>query len=174
MLLRKRYHRHAHAVSMLHAHLVFVTKYRRHVLSKRVFDVVRRQMRASAQKLGATITAIESDGDHVHVLVTYPPRLALSRLVQHLKGASSRAVRQKRFPDVTKKLWGKHFWSASYFVVSCGGAPLDLVKTYVETQQTRASRPKPNRAKIIHKKTSHTINHTSKIGTLNKRLTSPP
>ena len=174
MLLRKRYHRHPHAVSMLHAHLVFATKYRRRVLSKPVFDILRRQMRASAQKLGASITAIESDGDHVHVLITYPPRLALSRLVQHLKGASSRAVRQKRLPDVIKRLWGKHFWSASYCVISCGGAPLDVVKTYVETQQTRAARPKPNRAKIIHKKTNHTNTHTSHKGALNKRLTSPP
>lgn len=71
--LRKRYHRHPHAVSMLHAHLVFVTKYRRRVLSKQIFDVVRRQMRDSAHKLGGDITAIESDGDTPSFARDIPP-----------------------------------------------------------------------------------------------------
>lgn len=115
MLLRKRYHRHPHAVSLLHAQLVFATKYRRRVLSKRVFDVLRRQMRISAQKLGAAITAIESDGDHVHALLTYSPRVALARLAQHLKGASSNAIRQKYFPKSLNSFWtnisGRHLTS---------------------------------------------------------------
>ena len=138
----KRYARRAHSVAALHAHLVFVTNYRRRVLTERVFQVLRRAMRATATRLGATITSIEADGDHLHVLITTPPRLAISRLVQHLKGASSRAVRAQRIPEVTRRLWGAHFWSPSYCVVSCGGAPLEIVKTYVETQQARSTHPR--------------------------------
>ncbi len=62
------------------------------------------------------------------------PQLALSRLVNAMKGVSSRRLRQKDWPEVRRVLWGDHFWSPSYCVVSCGGAPLDIVKTYVETQ----------------------------------------
>ena len=144
--MKKTYKRHAHSVSLLHAHLVFVVKYRRSVITRQVFDILKRVMRAQAKKLGATIEAIESDGDHLHVLLIYPPKLALSKLSQHLKGASSRVVRLKKLPEVTKKLWGSHFWSPSYFVVSCGGAPLDVVRTYVETQQLKSLQPEKEKA----------------------------
>jgi len=139
----KRWARRAHSVADLHIHLVFCTKYRRRVITPRVFQALARSMRASSATLGAAITAIEADGVHLHVLLTFPPRLAIARLVQRLKGASSRAVRGLRLPEVQRALWGRHFWSPSYCVVSCGGAPLDVVKTYVENQQTRPKRPKP-------------------------------
>jgi len=85
------------------------------------------------------IAAIESDGDHLHVMIHYPPRLSLSKIAQRLQGAASHSVRKRRLPEVLKKLWGKAFWSPRYFVASCGGAPLDVVKSYVENQT------KPNR-----------------------------
>ena len=139
----KRWARRAHSVADLHIHLVFCTKYRRRAITPRVFQALARSMRTSAATLGAAITAIEADGDHLHVLLTFPPRLAIARLVQRLKGASSRAVRGLRLPEIQRALWGRHFWSPSYCVVSCGGAPLEVVKTYVETQQTRPKRAKP-------------------------------
>jgi len=71
-----------------------------------------------------------------HLLVTYPPKVALSRLVMSLKTISSMRVRAHGWPEVTRALHGDHFWSPSYAVVSCGGAPLDVVKAYVENQQS--------------------------------------
>lgn len=120
---------------MLHAHLVFVCKYRRHVITPRVFDLIRRSMRRTAGLLGLRLVAIEADGDHRHLMVEYPPQLALSEIVRKLKGTSSRLVRKAQLPEVLRRLWGNAFWSPSYFVVSCGGAPLDVVKVYVEHQQ---------------------------------------
>jgi putative transposase len=79
------------------------------------------------------------EGDHVHILLAYPPKVSLSTLAQRLKGSSSRRVRQLRFPEVTSKLWGPHFWSASYCVVSCGGAPLEVIKRYVQAQAGAAA-----------------------------------
>jgi putative transposase len=69
----------------------------------------------------------------------------LSKVVQRLKGASSRALTMKRLSEITKRLWGKAFWSPSYFVVSCGGTPLDTVKAYVsnQTNPLRKTRNKP-------------------------------
>ena len=84
---------------------------------------------------GATLEAFDGEDDHVHLLVCYPPKVALSTLVNSLKGASSRLIRKEKFPEVTCHLWGDHFWSPSYCVVSCGDAPLDIIKQYVEQQR---------------------------------------
>lgn len=71
----------------------------------------------------------------MHLLVHYPPTVALSRLVGSLKGVSARLLR-KEYPDhINRCLWGGHFWSPSYFAGSCGGAPLAVVKEYIENQK---------------------------------------
>ena len=77
--------------------------------------------------------------DHVHLLVSYPPKVALSTLVNSLKGVSSRRLRAAQLPEVLAKLWGGHFWSPSYCAISCGGAPLDVIARYI--QQQRGSSP---------------------------------
>jgi putative transposase len=74
-------------------------------------------------------------------LVGYPPKVALSRLINSLKGVSARRLRAANFPEVRNKLWGEHFWSPSYCAVSCGGAPLETVKRYVQKQREGASSP---------------------------------
>ena len=81
---------------------------------------------------------IECDGesDHVHLLINYPPKISISKLVNSLKGVSSRKVRQQKFKNVDSKLWGDSLWSPSYFAGSCGGVSLDVVKKYIEEQDT--------------------------------------
>lgn len=124
-----------HVVHRLYAHLVFTTKYRRGAIhTDRVRDLLREVMTSVAADVGAQIDTLEADGDHVHLLVSYPPQLALSRLVNALKGVSSRRLRQQGWPEVRRVLWGEAFWSPSYCVVSCGGAPLDVIKEYIENQ----------------------------------------
>ena len=71
----------------------------------------------------AALEAFDGEDDHVRLLVCYPPKVVLSTLVNSLKGASSRVIRKEKFSEVTRHLWGDHFWSPSYCVVSCGGAP---------------------------------------------------
>jgi putative transposase len=85
---------------------------------------------------GADLEAFDGEDDHVHLLVSYPPKVALSMLVNSLKGATSRLVRKEKFPEITARLWDDHFWSPSYCVVSCGGAPLDVIRRYVEQQRS--------------------------------------
>jgi putative transposase len=84
--------------------------------------------------VGAEPREFNGETDHVHLLVHYPPSIALSALVDRLKGASSRRLRQQYPADVRKYLWGKHFWSPSYFAASCGGAPLTIIKQYIDQQ----------------------------------------
>ncbi len=122
-------------VCALHVHLVFVTKYRRGVLSDRAHAVIREAAAKVCADFGARLAQMDGEDDHVHLLVEYPPTVALSRLVNSLKGVTSRMLRAKRFPEVQKKLWGGHLWSPSCFAASCGGAPLQIVRQYIEAQR---------------------------------------
>jgi putative transposase len=141
------YRRGRSVVTALHVHLVFVTKYRRGVLSDRCFPVLRETAAAVCHDFGAILKEFDGEDDHVHLLVEYPATVAISHLVNSLKGVMSRRLRQQHFPEVRAKLWGDHLWSPSYFAASCGGAPLSVIAEYVrgqrvaEHQKTRLSRP---------------------------------
>jgi len=132
---RTDYRRGRTVVSLLHVHLVFVTKYRRGVLSERAIEVIHEAMNSVCVDFGAKLVELNGEDDHVHALVEYPPTIALSKLVNSLKGVSSRILRSKEFPEVQAKLYGDHLWSPSYFAVSCGGAPLEIVRQYIEDQR---------------------------------------
>lgn len=122
-------------MSLLHVHLVFVTKYRRGVLSDRAIEVIREAATKVCADFEARLVEMDGDDDHVHLLVEYPPTVQLTKLVNSLKGVTSRHLRGKEFPEVMAKLWGEHLWSPSYFAVSCGGAPIDIVRQYIEDQR---------------------------------------
>ena len=79
---------------------------------------------------------VDGEDDHVHLLVNYPPKVAVSALVNSLKGVSSRMIRKKNYPEIKNKLWGGALWSPSYFAGSCGGAPISLIRQYIEQQRT--------------------------------------
>jgi len=132
---RTEFRRGRTVVSLLHVHLVFVTKYRRGVLSERAIAVIEEATRGVCSDFGASLVELNGEDDHVHLLVEYPPTVALSKLVNSLKGVSSRRLRAMEFPEVQRKLWGEHLWSPSYFAASCGGAPLAVVRQYIEQQR---------------------------------------
>lgn len=132
---RTEYRRGRSVVSLLHVHLVFVTKYRRGVLSTRAIDVIREAAAKVCEDFTARLVEMDGEDDHVHLLVEYPPTVPLSRLVNSLKGVTSRQLRAQSYPEVMCKLWGDHLWSPSYFAVSCGGAPIEIVRQYIEDQR---------------------------------------
>ncbi len=119
----------------LHAHLVFVTKYRRGVFDAEAVEVLRGIFAKVCADFGADLRTCDGEDDHVHLLVEYPPTVAISALVNSLKGVSSRLLRQRR-PDIAWRYRKGVLWSPSYFAASCGGAPLSLVGQYVEQQRT--------------------------------------
>lgn len=124
-----------HVVFKLHVHLVFITKYRRGVITDRVRKFLQETMAKVCQDFQAELLEFDGEDDHVHLLVAYPPKVAISALVNSLKGSSAYRLRKLNFPEVRKKLWGEHFWSPSYCAVSCGGASLDVVKAYIQSQR---------------------------------------
>jgi putative transposase len=86
--------------------------------------------------MGAELKEFDGEDDHVHLLVAYPPKLSISRLVNSLKLVSARLLRKRDFPEVRRKLWGNHFWTPSYYAGSCGGASLRTVKCYIQAQRS--------------------------------------
>ena len=125
-----------HCVFLMHAHLVFVTKYRRRVFTKEILNELQAIFNGVCIDFECELVEFEGEGDHVHMSVNFPPKVAVSKLVNSLKGVSSRLLRKKNFPTMRKALWGSHLWSPSYFAGSCGGAPLELVKKYIEGQKS--------------------------------------
>lgn len=123
-----------HCVFNLHIHLVFVTKYRRHVFTKIILDSMRPLFQKVCQDFEATLVEFEGEDDHVHLLINYPPKVAISKLVNSLKGVSSRMLRLKH-PALRKCYWKGTLWSPSYFAASCGGAPISIIRQYIEQQQ---------------------------------------
>ena len=99
-------------------------------------------MRAVCEDFEAELVEFNGEANHVHLLVNFPPKIAVSRLVNSLKGVSSRRLRQE-FPDLVRHYWrAQRLWSGSYFAGSVGGAPLSIMKQYIE-QQNRPLRPGP-------------------------------
>ena len=125
-----------HCVFNMHVHLVFVTKYRREAFTKEVIDDLRGIFASICSDFESKLLEFDGEDDHVHLLVNYPPKVAVSALVNSLKGVSSRMIRKKNYPSIREKLWGGALWSPSYFASSCGGAPIEIIRQYIEQQQT--------------------------------------
>lgn len=115
----------------LQAHLVFVTKYRRHVFDAHMLDDMKTIMHDVCEDFGAELIEFNGEDDHVHLLVSYPPKVALSALINSLKGVSSRRLRSK-YQIRTHR---NHLWSPSYYAASSGGATLETLKQYIRNQQ---------------------------------------
>jgi putative transposase len=125
-----------HCVFMMHVHLVFVTKYRREVFTKEIINELHSIFSSVCLDFEAELVEFDGEDDHVHLLVNYPPKVAISKLVNSLKGISSLLIRKKNYPSIKKKLWGGALWSPSYFAGSCGGASIAVIRQYIEQQQT--------------------------------------
>ncbi|WP_091123869.1 IS200/IS605 family transposase [Gilliamella intestini] len=116
--------------------LVFVTKYRRHVFTKNMIDDLKPIFEKVCLGFDARLIEFDGEDDHIHLLVNYPPKIALSSLVNSLKGVSSRMIKKKYHSQIKSKLWGGCLWSPSYFAASCGGAPIAIIRQYIEQQRT--------------------------------------
>lgn len=118
-------------MSLLHAHLVFVTKYRRKVFTDDMLTYCQTTMGEVCADLDAELVEFNGEADHVHLLVAYPPTLAISQLVHR---RSAYAMRREFTGACVRARMRGHLWSPSYFAVSCGGAPLSIIKQYMDGQ----------------------------------------
>jgi len=123
-----------HCVFAMHAHLVFVTKFRHEVFGDRHLARMEAVMRDVCRDFETELVEFNGGHNHVHLLVDFPPKVAVARLVNSLKGVSSRRLRQE-FPDLARHYYrANKLWSGSYFAGSVGGAPRSVVQQYIEQQ----------------------------------------
>lgn len=124
-----------HSVTKLVVHLIFTTKYRRKLFDGYMIEQLREAFESACEKLECDLVEMDGEGDHVHLLVSYPPKLAVSVLVNNLKSVSSRRIRilNTHIPRQSKS---GAVWSRSYFACSAGGATIETLREYVQSQVT--------------------------------------
>lgn len=123
-----------HVISTLHVHLVFVTKYRRAILTPAMLEEMTDWFSVVCSSYEAVLVEVNGDRDHVHLLIEYPAKVAVSKMVNSLKGVSSRRFREKYTDALPSYFIGSSLWSPSYFAGSCGGAALEQIKQYIANQ----------------------------------------
>jgi len=125
------YREGAHTVYDIKYHIVWVTKYRYKVLRGEIALRARDVIREICMAREITILKGHVSSDHVHLYVSAPPHMSVSRMVQYIKGKSSRKLQQE-YPSLRKRYWGQHFWARGYFCASSGTVTDDMIKAYIE------------------------------------------
>ena len=128
--LRKR-----HSVSKLVVHLVFTTKYRRKLFTGVMIEQLREAFDSACVKIECELIEMDGEQDHVHLLIAYPPKLSISVMVNNLKSISSRMLRLQN-THLTRQSKSAALWSRAYFACTAGGATIETLKAYVESQST--------------------------------------
>lgn len=120
---------------LLHVHLIFATKYRQAALSNDMLNSLKAYFEKVSSDFECVIEEFNGEKDQVHILINYPPKLSISKLVNSLKGLSSRRLRVDYSKDLNKVYWKGVLWGPNYFAGSVGGAPISVLKQYIEQQQ---------------------------------------
>lgn len=125
-----------HSVFLLYYHLVLVVKYRRNVFDDDMSDYAKDMVVRLSENYNITLVEWNHDVDHVHILFKAHPNTEMTKFINAYKSASSRLIKRD-FPQVKKKLWKEMFWSRSFCLLTTGGSPIDVVKTYIENQSEK-------------------------------------
>jgi putative transposase len=128
------YRRGAHTVYEIHLHWVWTTKYRKAVLAGEAATRVRDLIREICGDHDIKIMKGHVSKDHVHLLVSIPPQVTISRMVQWLKGKTAHKI-VLEFPHIKKQYWGQHMWARGYFCCSTGNVTDEIIAEYIANQQ---------------------------------------
>jgi putative transposase len=123
----------SHSVFLLNYHLVLVVKYRNKVFEDNISDRAKEIFEYIAQNHNITLLEWNHDIDHIHILFKAHPKTQLSKFINAYKSASSRLLK-KEYPKIKQKLWEDKFWSQSFCLITTGGAPIEVIKKYIESQ----------------------------------------
>ena len=123
----------AHSVYLMYYHLIMVVKYRRKVINDPISERAKEIWEHIAPRYGIVLEEWNHDIDHVHVMFRAQPKTELSKFINAYKSASSRLLK-KEYPEIREKLWKEAFWSQSFCLLTAGGAPVEVIRQYIETQ----------------------------------------
>lgn len=126
----------SHSVFSIHLHVIFVTKYRRKVLTTAMIEDAKIVFTRVLEANNSWLSSCEGEPDHLHLLIDLHPDNNISNLISSLKSASSRIIRKKYSAEIARYYWGKNakLWHDSKCIISCGGAPLSVIKQYIDNQ----------------------------------------
>ena len=139
----ENYRKSSHATYDLKYHIVWITKYRKLVLTGKVGERTRELIRQVCKTNEVEILAGHVGKDHIHLLVSVPPHLSVSKLVQYIKGYSSRKLLME-FKELQKQYWGNHLWARGYFAASTGNITDEIITQYIQNQEIEESQHSDN------------------------------
>src|SRR5579872_4462885 len=129
--MNAEYRKGSHTVFNIQLHLSWIPKYRYKILKGDIGKRAKHLIRQICTENGVEILSGAVAPDHVHILVSVDPSIAISTLVKYIKGKTSRKL-QMEFPELRKKYWGQHLWARGYFAVSTGNVTTAMIKNYIE------------------------------------------
>lgn len=122
-----------HSVFLMYYHLVLVIKYRRKIVDEVISDRLKEIFESLSSNYNITLQEWNHDKDHVHILFKAHPNSELSKFINAYKSASSRLIK-KEYQQIRQALWKEYFWSRSFCLLTTGGAPIEVIKRYIESQ----------------------------------------
>ena len=128
------YNKSSHVVYDVKYHIIWVTKYRYKILSGNISRRLRELIRQGCEARKITIISGNIGKDHIHILLSCSPSLAPSKIIQYLKGRSSRLL-QEEFPELKKRYWGQHLWGRGYYCATVGSVTEEMIRSYIENQE---------------------------------------
>ncbi len=139
--IKNNYRTGRSAVYNLNAHIVLTPIYMKEVFNNTVKTSCEESFKHICDKFKVELVDFNTDDDHAHLIVNYPPSINLSSFIGQLKGYSSRVLRKDFYNEIEEMLWNDHFWSPSYLIVSAEGATLDIIREYVRKQGEEPRKP---------------------------------
>jgi len=130
----QNYRRTSHTTYDCKYHIVWITKYRKKILSGLVAERTRELIREICKEHDVEIIKGHLSSDHIHLFVSVPPHISLSKLVQYLKGKSSYKLLQEN-KLLSKQFWGRHLWGRGYFVATSGNVTDEIIMEYIKSQE---------------------------------------
>ena len=125
-----------HSVFLMYYHLIFIVKYRKKVINDTISDRLKEIFEYISLNYNIALQEWNHDTDHIHILFKGQPNSELSKFINSYKSASSRLIK-KEYPKIKDKLWKGAFWSKSFCLLTTGGAPIEVIKKYIEKQSEK-------------------------------------
>ena len=135
-VMNTEFKKNIHSIYNLTYHLVVITKYRRKCINKEVLEDLKEISKRLLSVKGGSVLEVNGEEDHLHILFECPPQVELAKLVNTFKTVSSRLIRKKHSDYLRACYWKPVFWSNSYCILSTGGATIETIKRYIESQGT--------------------------------------
>ena len=132
--MKLKYNKNCHSLYRLEYHLILVTKYRRPCITPEMMEFLSAQCRRILALSGTEVLEMNGEADHIHLLISAPPQICLANVINSLKTATSRLVRKQYADHLAGFYWKPYFWSRSYLILSSGGAPIEVIRRYIQDQ----------------------------------------